>query len=104
MVLLEQDTKTNTQLCIGRIIGEIKGQKIIRGFKIKLENRYIVKRQAQMICNLEIGLIKEGDKDNEQNESDDKREIIETKLRPMRNAKSIANKTIRDIIENKRVK
>ena len=32
-----------------------------------------------MICNLEIGLIKEGDKDNKRNESNDKRETIETK-------------------------
>ena len=103
-MLLKEDTKTKVQLCIGRIIGEVKGQEIIRGFKIKLGNRYIVKRPAQMICNLEIVSLKESDKDNEQNESDDKREIIEAKLRPLRNARSTENKTIRDIIENKHVK
>ena len=43
VVLVKEDTKNKAQLNICKIIGKIKGSdKIIRGFKIKLRNGYIV--------------------------------------------------------------
>ena len=83
VVLMKKNTKTKAQLHISTIIVEIKGQdRINQGLKIKLGNRYIFKRQARMICNLERRLINEENEDNERNEMNNNRETIETKLRP----------------------
>ena len=104
VALQKKDTKNKAQLFTCRIIGEIKSQDgIIQEPKIKLGNECIVERQAQLICSLEIVSTKEDKENSKRNKLNDERETIITKLRPARNAKSIANCKIRVIVENKHV-
>jgi len=56
MVLFEDSIMNNGKWKLGRIESQIKGKDgILRGFKIRTGNGYIVKHPVQVVADLEIG-------------------------------------------------
>ena len=65
----------------------------------KIGNRYVIEKSASIICNLEIGLIKEQEEHNKQNELNQERDN-RNKTETNTKCKFVANKKIREISEN----
>ena len=56
IVLLKDDVKNKANWRIARRVNHIYGRDgVIRGFKLKLGNGYIIDRPVQLVCDLEIG-------------------------------------------------
>ncbi|XP_065668049.1 uncharacterized protein LOC136088288 [Hydra vulgaris] len=99
MVLIKDDVKDKALLNIGRIENNIKGKDgVIRGFKIRLGNGYVIERPIQLVCDLEMGCGAESGIESEENLETKAEE--DTLKREPRQAKLNARQIISSIMED----
>ena len=97
VTLYEDYLGDNKKWKLGKITGQIKGKNsVVRGYKIKTGNGYIIERPIQLVADLEIG------KKTSENitEMSDKAPPVEPRTKYTRNAKLDAKDCIHGVILN----
>ena len=97
-VILNKDyLKDNQKWKLGKTIKQIKGKdSVVRGYKTKTGNGYIIKNPIQLVADLKIG------KETSENvtELNEKAPSVEPRTKYARNAKSDAKDQIHGVILN----